>query len=212
MPIESVSFDDQSDEPLYVFSGNDLLLSHYDRVDLDWEEVVERTELDERRGLVVLQVGVIEDLLDEFVEYMEDPIDHAAFVAELETQMIGKRIGRFETSIRRAGILDARSHGEIDELRRIVQRRNELTHGTIYRRPVGGWPKLPLPRDLQLEWLLYDRRSHTSARITTSRLRQDLYDAIGLFTELLKYAEYFVTVAPSPVNFRGGHYLAAPTP
>src|SRR5487761_2485659 len=127
MPVESVSFDDESDEPPFVFSGNDLLLSHYDQVDLDWEEVAERTELDERRGLVVLQVGVIEDLLDEFIEYLEDPADHAAFVAELETQMIGKRLERFERDLRQTGILDARAQREVDEVICVVRRRNELT-------------------------------------------------------------------------------------
>ena len=41
MPILSLSFDDDSEEPLFVFSGEDLLMAHIDEVDLDWEEVAE---------------------------------------------------------------------------------------------------------------------------------------------------------------------------
>jgi hypothetical protein len=68
-----------------------------------------------------------------------------------------------------------------------------------------------LPTDLELEWVIYDRRSHKRERIRMSGLRADLYEAIGLFTGLLKYAEAFVKAAPPPANFSGGHYLASPT-
>jgi hypothetical protein len=51
MPIRSLSFDDPSDDDLVVFSGHDLMLSRYDHMDLDWQEVAERTAIDERRGL-----------------------------------------------------------------------------------------------------------------------------------------------------------------
>lgn len=212
MPHTSISFDDDGDEPLAVFSGNDLLLSHYDEIDLDWHEVAERTALDERRGLVVLQVGVIEDLLDEFIHYLEDSEDQEALQTALERQTIGPRIDRFERLLRDALILDAVAASHLNALRRVVNRRNLLTHGTIEMRPAGGWPKLPLPPDLELEWVIYDRRSHSRERLTMSGLRVDLYDAIGLFTGLLSFAEEFVKVAPQPMNFRGGHYLAAPTP
>lgn len=50
MAAWSVSFDDDSDEDLSVFSGNDLLTAHYDVADLDWREVAERSALDGRRA------------------------------------------------------------------------------------------------------------------------------------------------------------------
>jgi hypothetical protein len=43
-------------------------------------------------------------------------------------------------------------------------------------------------------------------------LRQDVYDAIGVFTSLLAYAESLVERAPSPKHFAGGQYLGSPTP
>jgi hypothetical protein len=70
MPILSLSFDDDSEEPLFVFSGDDLLMAHIDEVDLDWEEVAEHSILDERRGLVITQVAVLEELIDEFILYV----------------------------------------------------------------------------------------------------------------------------------------------
>ena len=51
MGVISVCFDDPSDEELSVFSGTDLLVTHYDGPDLDWQEIAERSELDKRRGL-----------------------------------------------------------------------------------------------------------------------------------------------------------------
>jgi hypothetical protein len=53
-----VSFDNDSNEQLSVFSGNDLLITQYDVSDLDWPEVAERSALDERRGLVITRVAV----------------------------------------------------------------------------------------------------------------------------------------------------------
>ena len=47
---------------LFVFSGDDLLTSHNDIADVDWVEVAERTLIDERRGLVVAQAVIIEDV------------------------------------------------------------------------------------------------------------------------------------------------------
>lgn len=40
MAARSVSFDDDSDEELYVFSGNDLLIAHYDVADLSRQHLV----------------------------------------------------------------------------------------------------------------------------------------------------------------------------
>jgi hypothetical protein len=71
--IEELSFDDEVDEDLYVFSGSDFLTSHYDKADLDWAEVASRTAIDERRGLVITQAVVIEDVIDEFILYLADP-------------------------------------------------------------------------------------------------------------------------------------------
>jgi hypothetical protein len=45
MASASISFDDEDGEELCVFSGSDLLESHYDTADLDWEEVAERAAL-----------------------------------------------------------------------------------------------------------------------------------------------------------------------
>ena len=73
MTVRLASFDDDDESELYVFSGNDLLLSHYDVADLDWEEVAERSVIDERRGLVIAQVAVLEDLIDEFIVCLGDP-------------------------------------------------------------------------------------------------------------------------------------------
>lgn len=71
--VVEVSFDDDSDEPLNVFSGYDLLLSFHDSVDLDWEKVAECGALDERRGLVITQSTVLEDLLGDVILQLERP-------------------------------------------------------------------------------------------------------------------------------------------
>jgi hypothetical protein len=63
-----------------------------------------------------------------------------------------------------------------------------------------------------MEWVMKSRRSKAVERITMSRLRQDLHDAIGCFRRMLLYAERLVEVAPWPTNFRGGRYLGEPTP
>ena len=64
--------DDPCEDELSVFSGNDLLIAHYDVSDLDWEEIAERSMIDERRGLIIAQVSALEDLLTEFVLYLSD--------------------------------------------------------------------------------------------------------------------------------------------
>lgn len=211
MAVLSVSFDDNSDEDLWVFSGSDLLISHYDVVDLDWQEVGERSAVDERRGLVITQVAVLDDLLDELILYLADPVDEVTYRAGLVRLTIGPRLDRFEVLVRAAGVLDAEGEEVIAELRRVVWRRNRLAHGTIACRPVGP-VQLGVPaQDIELEWVLYDRRSGATERITMAGLRQDVYDAIGAFTGLLGFTESLVRLAPVPHNFGGGRYLAVPT-
>jgi hypothetical protein len=212
MTRASISFDDEDGEELYVFSGNDLLMSHYDAADLDWEEVAQRAALDQRRGLVITQVAILEDLIDEFIHYLADPADPEAYQVDLDKCTIGPRLNRLEKLLLRAGLRDRHVADLLNEIRRVVTRRNVLAHGTIHRRPVepvepGSWID-----GIPLEWIITSRRSKTVERLTMSRLRQDLYDAIGCFSEMLQYAERFVEIAPWPTTFRGGRYLGAPTP
>jgi hypothetical protein len=84
MAAWSVSIDDDNDEELSVFSGYDLLISHYDFADLDCREVAERSALDQRRGLVITQADVLEDLIDEFILYLADP--HKALRSEASVE------------------------------------------------------------------------------------------------------------------------------
>lgn len=212
MAVRSLSFDDDSDEELHVFSGNDLLIAHYDAADLDWHEVAERSAIDERRGLVITQVAVLEDLVDEFILYLADPVDSDEYQAELDRVTIGPRLDRLGNLLLDAGILDANAHAVLGAVRRVVARRNELAHGTIHCRPVervqaGTWLD-----GIELEWIITSRRSRTLERVTMAGLRHDLYDAIGCFSSLLQYAEWFVQTAPAPRHFRGGRYLGTPSP
>lgn len=214
MSVRSVSFDDGSDEELCVFSGSDLLPSHYDIADLDWEEVSERTLIDERRGLVITQVAVLEDLVDEFLGYLEDPEDARRFREEkLNGTTIGPRLAMLERRLRLAGLLDDEAVDCLTAARATVYRRNRLAHGTVNCRPTRVVPISDLAHvDLEIEWVLVDRRSDETERISMARLRQDVDDAIGAFSGLLAYAESFVERAPTPKHFGGGHYLGAPTP
>lgn len=212
MAVRSVSFDDDTDEELCVFSGNDLLIAHYDAVDLDWHEVAERSALDARRGLVITQVAVLEDLVDEFIVYLADPVDTNEYQAELDRLTIGPRLDRLDNLLAGAGILDANAVAVLGAIRQVVARRNELAHGTIHCRPVepvhlGSWLD-----GIELEWVITSRRSRTFKRITMTGLRQDLHDAIGCFSSVLQYAEWFVESAPAPRNFDGGRYLGSPSP
>lgn len=131
MAIRSVSFDDPSDEGLAVFSGHDLMLSHCDYVDLDWQEVAERTAIDERRGLVVLQVAALEDLVNQIILYLAAPSDQEEMRLKLSRQTLGPRIDRLEGLLREAGLFDDEAAERIADLRRVTERRNELAHGTI---------------------------------------------------------------------------------
>lgn len=213
MAIQSLSFDDESDEELYVFSGNDLLISHYDIADLDWEEVAERSLIDQRRGLVITQVAVLEDLVDEFLLYLEDPLDACRFREEfLSGKTIGPRLDMLEKRLQLAELMDDETIECLAAVHAAVDRRNRLAHGTVKRRPTRNIPISDLLKvDVGLEWVLVDRRSNETERVSMTCLRQDVYEAIGAFSGLLAYAETFVERAPKPRHFVGGHYLGAPT-
>ncbi len=214
MAVRSVSFDDDDDEGLWVFGGRDLLISHYDIAELDWVAVGERTLIDERRGLVITQVAALEDLIDEFILYLEDPQDTNAFrLKELNERTIGPRLIMLEKGLKKAELLDEEVADLLAAVRAIVDRRNRLAHGTVDCRPIRVVPISQLAHtDLEVEWVLIDRRSGGMERISMTRLREDVLEAIGAFTGLLAYAERFVERAPKPAHFLGGYYLGAPTP
>jgi hypothetical protein len=198
MAAWSVSFDDGNDEELSVFSGYDLLIAHYDVADLDWREVAERSALDQRRGLVITQAAVLEDLIDEFILYLADPIDVDEYQAELDRLTIGPRLDRLEKLLAAVNMFDADASVALEGVRRVAIRRNELAHGTIHCRPVepvelGGWLD-----GIPLEWIIISRRSRTIESITC-------------FSSMLQYAEQFVEAALPPRNYGGGRYLATPT-
>ncbi len=209
--IRSLSFDDDSDDDLRVFSGQDLLIAHMDQADLDWEEVAERSVLDQRRGLVITQVAVLEELIDQFILYVVDPADPEDYQRRLDRKTIGPRIDELEQALRSRSLLDAAGAGLLADLRSLVNTRNELAHGIIYRTLLYVVPIKELAtRDLELEWRIYSRRSRTSRRITTSELRENLDDAIGCFMALLGWGEEFGKRAPRPRNFREATYFTAP--
>jgi len=211
MPILPLSFDDDSEEPLFVFSGEDLLMAHIDEVDLDWEEVAERSILDKRRGLVITQVAVLEELIDEFILYVTDPADPEGCQRRLDRKTIGPRIDELEKVLRERDLLDAAGAELIADLRALVDIRNELAHGIIYRTLLYVVPIEELAtRDLPQEWRIYSRRSRTSRRLTTAGLRENLEDAIGCFTALIAWGEDLVKQAPSPQNFREPTYFTSP--
>lgn len=106
--------------------------------------------------------------------------------------------------------MDAAGAALLADLRSLVQIRNELAHGTIYRTLVYVVPVRELAtRDLELEWRIYSRRSRTSRRITTSGLRRDLEEATGCFTALLRWGEGLAQRAPRPRHFRDPAYFTA---
>jgi hypothetical protein len=213
MSVRSLAFDDDEDDDLHVFSGNDLLVAHYDVADLDWREVAERAAIDERRGLVIAQVAVLEDLIDEFLMYLEDPVDPPAFQDRLDGMTIGPRLEMLESLLDRSDLLGPAAAERIADLRAVASRRNQLAHGTIDCQLARIPPVSELShQDIEVEWILVDRRTRTREPITMSRLRRDLEDAIGAFTAMLSYAEEFVVSAPVPEHFVQGAYLAARTP
>jgi hypothetical protein len=219
--LDDLTFDDESGEDMYVFSGSDLLASHYDLADLDWPEVAARTAIDERRGLVITQAVVIEDVTDEFILYLEDPPDSMQYRREsLGSWTAGRRRQQLEMLRRGAGLLDSQAAQLLERCRAVGERRNTLAHGTIEPRLVNvakpDQVVVPIAefRDasLAIEWILTDRRTGATERVSMARLRQDLVDAQVLVDEMLNYAEYFVERARRPNHFQGGAFLGAPTP
>ncbi|GAA2156655.1 hypothetical protein [Actinomadura napierensis] len=208
MALNNVSFDDSEEEELYVFSGDDLVISFHDQVDLDWREVAERTLIDERRGLVVLQVTALEDLIDDIIMHLADDPDQEEFYSKLTKKTIGPRLDLLVKLLKERDVMDDEMEGVLADVRKLVERRNLLAHGTIHLRPVGGVrPTLPLKADFELEWVIKSRRSPTPQRLTMSELREDLYEAIGCFTAMLKCTNALVAKTPQPQHFTNGRYL-----
>jgi hypothetical protein len=186
--IVEVSFDDGSHEPLNVFSDYDLLLSFHDAADLDWEEVAERSALDERRGLVITQSTVLEDLLGGVILQLERPDDPETRQGELDQWMIGKRLKHVESFLASGGSLEASRSFPREELWVSVRRRNELAHGNIIRVIGDAYPRPEgLGKIRRVEWHLVDRRTRESRLITMAGLREDLYAAIAAYTDLLRW-------------------------
>ena len=114
------------------------MISHYDIADLDWQELAERSSIDERRGLVIAQVAAIEDLIDEFLMYLDDPVDAEPYQRSLNTQTIGPRLDQLLSKLRRAGLLNLLADERLNDLQRIVLRRtNSRTGRSIADR--CGW-------------------------------------------------------------------------
>jgi hypothetical protein len=213
MAIRNISFDDESTDTLEVFSGQDLIMTHLDVMDLDWEEVTERSILDQRRGLVITQVAVLEELIDEFILYIVDPEDPVEYQNDLDRKTIGPRLNDLERELRKHDLLDSRGAELIADLRSLIVKRNELAHGIIYRTLRYVVPIKELAtRDLELEWLIWSRRTRSACRITMSGLRSDLYQAIGCFTALLQWGAELVERAPRPRNYQDFSYLAVQQP
>ncbi|MGW0505486.1 hypothetical protein [Micromonospora sp. NPDC003241] len=186
--VVEVSFDDDSDEPLNVFSDYDLLLAFHDEVDLDWEEVAERSALDQRRGLVITQSTVLEDLLGDVILRLEEPDDPEARRSELDQWTIGKRLKRVESLMDGSASPEANGTFPRDELWAAIRRRNELAHGNITRVTSDPYPRPDGPgRAMRVEWHLVDRRTRESRLITMAGLREDLYAAIAAYTSLLRW-------------------------
>jgi hypothetical protein len=178
--IEELSFDDEVDEDLYVFSGSDFLTSHYDKADLDWAEVASRTAIDERRGLVITQAVVIEDEIDEFILYLADPPNAKQYRAKpMGTWNAGRKRKHLERLLKSAGLFDSYAAPLLEECRRVGERRNRLAHGTIEPRLINvakpGQVVIPIDEldqaSLAIEWILTDRRTGRTERVSMARLR-----------------------------------------
>ncbi|WP_200216391.1 hypothetical protein [Micromonospora coerulea] len=187
--VVEVSFDDDSDEPLNVFSDYDLLLSFHDTADLDWEEVAERSALDERRGLVITQCTILEDLLGDVILQLERPDDPETRQRDLDQWMIGRRLSHVELLLESGEPSEANSSFPREELWAAVRRRNELAHGNIMRVIGEAYPRPNgLGKTRRVEWRLVDRRTRRSRLITMAGLREDLHAAIAAYTNLLRWA------------------------
>lgn len=187
----NVSLDDATDQSdLLVFSGQDLAIAAYDQVDLNWEEVAERTTIDERRGLVVVQTVALEDLVDVAIIAVESTANWDSRAEELARMTIGPRIDILQKRLAECGKLNMEAIEVLRDLRRVVQRRNRLAHGDL------GWRQHRIcphedgkGRILEAEWVLIDRRSGAAERITLSGLRRDLEDAIGCYIKARVWAD-----------------------
>ncbi|MFF5056713.1 hypothetical protein ACFY1S_26380 [Micromonospora sp. NPDC000663] len=186
--VIEVSFDDDSDEPLNVFSSYDLLLSFHDEVDLDWEEVAERSEIDQRRGLVITQSTVLEDLLGDVILHLEKPDDPETRRDEIDQWMIGKRLHRVESLLANRPSPETNRGFPREEMWAVVRRRNELAHGNITR-VVGEARSRPdgPGKTQRVEWHLVDRRTRRSQLITMAGLREDVEAAITAYANLLDW-------------------------
>ncbi|MEU8377459.1 hypothetical protein AB0C22_30725 [Micromonospora sp. NPDC048894] len=187
--VVGVSFDDDSNEPLNVFSDYDLVLSFHDAVDLDWEEVAERSALDQRRGLVITQCTVLEDLLNDVILQLERPNDPERRRSELDRSTIGTRLKRVESLFTSGAFTEAARGFPREELWAVIKRRNELAHGSLTRVVNEVRPRPDGPGKTQrVEWHLVDRRSRETRLITMAGLRQDVHAATAAYTSLLRWA------------------------
>ncbi|MFF5181430.1 hypothetical protein ACFY2Q_25660 [Micromonospora sp. NPDC000316] len=187
--VVEVSFNDNSDEPLHVFSGYDLLLTFHDAADLDWEEVAERRALDERRGLVITQSAILEDLLSDVIVQLERPGNPETRQRELDQWTIGKRLKYVESLLGNGAYPEGNSTFPFEELWDAVRRRNELAHGNLTRVVGEACPRSDGPgKTRRIEWHLVDRRSQGSRLITMADLREDLYAATAAYANLLRWA------------------------
>jgi hypothetical protein len=73
----------EAGHPGWVFTGEDLLIGHYDQADVDWEGIAERTAVEELRGKVVVQATLLDGLLDELLMYLFDPAAPVVFEFEV---------------------------------------------------------------------------------------------------------------------------------
>jgi hypothetical protein len=208
--VRSSIFDDDSTEDLCVFGGDDLLTAHLDHADLDWGELAERAALDERRGLVIAQVAVLEDLVDEFILYLRDPADPEQAQLELDKQTIGPRLETWRQLLDGGALLDREAADLLESADAVVRRRNELAHGVLFRRPTRVVPIAEIRNGVDVEWILTSRRSRQPDRITMCGLRADLNEAIATFSAMLAFAEHLAAVAPRPRNYGGGTYVTVP--
>ena len=119
------------------------------------------------------------------------------------------RIGCLLASQLGLGTFPVTAHGSWDKLQ---AGHNELAHGTIHLRPVRGVAPRLGERDIDLEWVIWSRRSRQVQHLTMSGLRDDLHDAIGTFTSMLSYADKLVQLASRPVNLTDGRYIAPRRP
>ena len=201
LPVRSETFDDDEDDSLVVLSGSDVLSIHYGHGP-DEDKAEERSAIDKRRGLVLAQVAVLEDLVDEIIIYLDDPVDADAYRKKLP-RMLGPRLERLTELLEAVGL----DHlFPLDRLKALVDRRNVLAHGSLFR-------------DVSV-WRLYDRRpppsqgrrEPRSEPVYMSRLRRDLEEAQDCLLDILGSLEVFVEQAPWPRHFDGGEFLPAPTP